>query len=228
VILRNRSTRPDDDVRRLIAFGLQDTPTDDLLVSLTDIGQGGMRGATYRVIPRRSRYYGMASRLITLGIDVHASAFPCDNLRTVETKVRYVDIPRRLISRFELTGNPVEIYRFANGIPGEGESVRLYDFRKGRLRVATLVKRPYGGLRAPIIRYHDWREALVALTAHEGRHVQQFIQHPPGERIPHCEADAEGWSLVILNRYRASLSRPQRAAFTIRPRQPRVRRIPSD
>lgn len=56
----------------------------------------------------------------------------------------------------------------------------------------------YGGKRSPIITMNDWREALVAVAAHEARHVWQFEHEAPGSEI-----DAERFAAARLDEYRA-------------------------
>ena len=56
----------------------------------------------------------------------------------------------------------------------------------------------YGGKRSPIITMNDWREALVAVAAHEGRHVWQLQHEAPGS-----EVDAERFAAARLDEYRA-------------------------
>lgn len=56
----------------------------------------------------------------------------------------------------------------------------------------------YGGRRSPIITMIDWREALVAVAAHEARHVWQFQHEAPGSEI-----DAERFAAARLDEYRA-------------------------
>jgi hypothetical protein len=46
---------------------------------------------------------------------------------------------------------------------------------------------------APSITVGDWRQALVALAAHEARHVHQFRNG-----LPRSEVDAERWSKRVL------------------------------
>jgi hypothetical protein len=57
----------------------------------------------------------------------------------------------------------------------------------------------YGGKRSPLIEYRDWREALVAVAAHEARHIQQFQRNRP-----RSEVDAERFAAKALDHYRKS------------------------
>lgn len=62
-------------------------------------------------------------------------------------------------------------------------------------------RHPYGGKRSPLIEMADWREALVAVAAHEARHIQQFQWH-----ARRSEVDAERFAARALQRYRAELT----------------------
>jgi len=59
----------------------------------------------------------------------------------------------------------------------------------------------YGGKKSPIIVTNDWKETLVALAAHEARHIYQY-RH----RAPRCEVDCENWALSVLENYRRSIA----------------------
>jgi hypothetical protein len=56
---------------------------------------------------------------------------------------------------------------------------------------------PYGGKRSPLMTYHDWREALVAVAAHEFHHILQFQNKMPCAEY-RCELAAQR----ALERYR--------------------------
>jgi hypothetical protein len=47
------------------------------------------------------------------------------------------------------------------------EALKRYEVREKR-------KVPYGGSKSPQMEYLDWKEAIVATTAHELRHVESF------------------------------------------------------
>jgi hypothetical protein len=65
-------------------------------------------------------------------------------------------------------------------------------------QVGEEVRHPYGGKRAPLIVCRDWREALVAVAAHEARHIQQYQRNKP-----RSEVDCERFAAKALDRYRA-------------------------
>jgi hypothetical protein len=52
---------------------------------------------------------------------------------------------------------------------------------------------------SPRIRVGCWREALVAMAAHEAKHIEQYR-----ERAPRSEVACEKFEAAILARYRAS------------------------
>jgi hypothetical protein len=58
---------------------------------------------------------------------------------------------------------------------------------------------------APWITVGNWRERLVALTAHEAFHVRQFR-----EGLRRSEVQAERWALQTLDRWRTGVPDPAR------------------
>jgi hypothetical protein len=60
-------------------------------------------------------------------------------------------------------------------------------------------KQPYGGKRSPLIHYRSWREALVAVAAHEFKHIEQFQTKKPA-----AEWQCERAAFNALERYRAN------------------------
>jgi hypothetical protein len=48
---------------------------------------------------------------------------------------------------------------------------------------------PYGGKRSPLIEMQDWREAMVAVAAHEFCHIHQFQNNLPRSEVQ-CERAA--------------------------------------
>lgn len=60
---------------------------------------------------------------------------------------------------------------------------------------------PYGGKKSPIIEYHNWQEALVAVSAHEFHHIHQFQN-----KLRCAERYCERAALEALERYRATLA----------------------
>ena len=66
---------------------------------------------------------------------------------------------------------------------------------------------PYGGKRSPLIEHRNWREALVAVAAHEARHIWQY-QHNKSR----SEVDAERFAAKRLSAYRDQLEAKEAAA----------------
>lgn len=58
----------------------------------------------------------------------------------------------------------------------------------------------YGGKRSPLFTCVDWRETLVAIAAHEARHIYQYLHDKR-----RSEVDAERYALKRLEAYRATL-----------------------
>ena len=62
-------------------------------------------------------------------------------------------------------------------------------------RNGEVVKRRGG--RWPEVTLRDWREALVSVAAHEGKHIEQFR-----ESIPRSEVACQHFAADVLRRYR--------------------------
>ena len=61
----------------------------------------------------------------------------------------------------------------------------------------------YRGLkRAPYFTLNNWQEAIVAVVAHELRHLQQYKL-----RKPRSEVDAERWAVKRLDAYRETIGK---------------------
>lgn len=70
---------------------------------------------------------------------------------------------------------------------------------RGRLERLVISTHAYGGKRSPHLTLATWREALVVVAAHEGRHVWQFQSS-----APRSEVDAERWAAERLAAFRRS------------------------
>lgn len=82
------------------------------------------------------------------------------------------------------------------------------DRRTGDWYSFTYVKCGYGGLSSPVITMNNWREGLVALSAHEAFH---FVQHArirdarragSTNRLRYSEVECEKHADAILRQYR--------------------------
>ena len=139
------------------------------------------RGRTYDGVPAASP----VSRdpdvtwLVTLGIGT-PELFPTDNI--VQT-VRWAPV---------------------RGEPAPHDVLRRAPrgrFR-GRLERRAISTHPYGGKSSPHLTFATWHEALVAVAAHEGRHVWQFQSS-----APRSEIDAERWAAERLAAFRRAGAR---------------------
>jgi len=76
--------------------------------------------------------------------------------------------------------------------------MRLHVTKNGmQLERPLTLRHPYGGKNAPLITYHDWREALVGVAAHEFRHVDQYRF---GQRV--SEIACERAAVAMLRQWR--------------------------
>lgn len=173
--LWNTSRYPTEEVSRLVEFGMRGIRTARLAVHVKNTSSG-IAGMAYERVPYISPASKLktVARLVTLRVGP-PDTFPRDNVR-------------------EFPDGPWTDGRR----PEDGESYESRIIGNGAMiQHRRLVRRPYGGKRAPVVECRDWREGLVAIAAHEGRHIWQF-QH--GKR--RSEVDCERFAAKALERYR--------------------------
>ncbi len=178
--LTNTSRYPEAEIAWLLAFAMADIDHTRLAVHVRNSARA-YRGRAYDGIPAVSTraHDEDVDRLVTIGLGAPAE-FPCDN---VQTRIRWV---------------PVEPEQCGPLTP-----VRVQRDRRGNRRLERQVvdQHGYGGKRSPVLVFHDWREALVAVAAHEARHVWQY-QHARTR----SEVDAEQRAGHSLEQYRTLLT----------------------
>jgi hypothetical protein len=182
--LSNTSRYPDADVALLVEFGMAAIDHTRLAVNIRNSSRA-YRGRAYEGIPRVSAraHDPEVDRLVTIGIG-SPRHFPCDN---VEIKVRWVPLK-----------------------PADDQTMAVLRRRRdrlGRLRIERRVieQHGYGGKHSPVLEFHDWREALVAVAAHEARHIWQYQTD-----APRSEVDAEQAAGRRLAEFRAMGTVPRR------------------
>lgn len=186
--LQNRSSRPTEEVRRLVAFATRGVRLDRVAVHVKN-GQGG--GRAYEVVPSLSprAKQSTVDRLITIGI-APDSAFPYSNVHLVTQATKWgPKLPEGTPAPTPRDGWAIDSYHWFEG------GVRTIQYRERRD-----IRQPYGGKGSPLIEVRDWREGLVAVAAHEARHIWQF-QHDK----PRSEVDAERFAAKALARYREAV-----------------------
>ena len=185
---KNTSRYSDDETLELVSFALEGIDHSRVAVHLKNSRQK-YRGRAYDGVPAVSP----ASRdpdvkwLVTLGLGA-PGLFPADNL--VQT------------ARW----SPVR------GEPGPADVLRRAPrgrFR-GRLERRVISTHAYGGKSSPQLALATWREALVVVAAHEGRHVWQFQSS-----TPRSEVDAEHWGAERLAAFRRAGAPSDSAAQAI-------------
>ena len=202
VQVANASQYPADEVERLVALGMASVDTDDVWVNVKNTHRKAYGGRAYCGVPRLSPV--RAAYLVTLHLGT-PERFPTTNVVQV---LRW--LPK---------GTPLPTAEAAAAAKGEA-LVRLVARAEGRRRpprYGLVLRQPYGGRGSPLLELADWREALVAVVAHEARHVWQ-LQHSK----PRSEVDAERFAAKRLAEYRAGLEvrRPGRLAATACPEEP--------
>ena len=172
---QNTSRYDEDEAIELVGFALEGTDHSRLAVHLKN-SRRPYRGRAYDGVPAASP----VSRnrdvrwLVTLGLGA-PGLFPVDNL--LQT-ARWSPL---------------------RGEPGPGEVLRRAPRgrHRGRLERRVVSTHAYWGKRSPPLTLATWREALVAVAAHEGRHVWQFQS-----TAPRSEVDAERWAAERLAAFR--------------------------
>jgi hypothetical protein len=180
--LDNTSLYPTARVRELVEFAMKGVNTDRLYVRVKG-SNGTVAGAAYDNVPDVSPVSRMKSvdRLVVCRIG-SPSSFPCDNLREY---TRWVQVP---LSQWQEMSK------------AEQEKLRYWQHSDGSFgqERQVVMKHPYGGQRSPLIVMNDWEEGLIALAAHEGRHV-----HQQRNGKPRSEVDAERFAAKRLEAWRA-------------------------
>ena len=187
--LTNTSRYPDAEVALLVEFAMCDVDHSRLAVHVRNASRA-YRGRAYDGIPSISTRArdGDVDRLVTIGIGAPQS-FPCDN---VQTRVSWV--------------------RVQQSTPTPGDVVRRRRDTDGRIHMERRVvsQHGYGGKRSPGLTFESWREALVAVAAHEGRHIWQYQTD-----APRSEVDAEQAAGRRLDAFRALKQTRQRGAMQL-------------
>ena len=185
--IKNTSNYLDAEVRELVTFAMKGIDTAGVMVNVKN-SKHGYRGMAYGGIPSMSPAARMKSvdRLITIGIG-GAHRFPTDNMVTTVKWGPMIDTQ-------------------PSHLPPEGYDTRTWRaklyYRGGEnlpygIRYGEPVRHPYGGKRSPLIELADWREALVAVAAHEARHHYQMSKGKTAS-----EVDAEKHAAKVLARFR--------------------------
>jgi len=156
MLLTNTSRYPDDEIDALVTFGMDGVDHSALAVRVKN-SKRAYRGRAYDGIPALSPLRDDASvtRLVTLGIGA-PEHFPCTN---AVTTARWLRLPPEIDARSLARGEVRRARRKGSRSGYERRVVRTHG---------------YGGVRSPIVEFHDWREALVAVSAHEARHIWQY------------------------------------------------------
>lgn len=187
VRIRNTSNYPDSEVRELVTFAMKGIDTTGVLVNVKN-SKHSYRGMAYHGIPSMSPAARMSTvdRLITIGIGT-PDRFPVDNM---VTKLRWTP--------WQDADEPDP-----DGVGSSWAHASRWHYVGGRenvqqVRFGQPIRHPYGGKRSPHIEMVDWREALVAVAAHEARHHYQMAH-----RKPCSEVDAERHAAKVLARFRS-------------------------
>lgn len=190
LIILTSLRKPRAEVETIVRFAMSGADAGDVVVRVKNSAKPGYHGRAYAGVPVRSPTRDLvgARYLVVLRLGPDAS-FPNGN---VHDRWRW--------SRWA----PIEVPR-----PRDWTADWFAQIRRNRLgrvsavRWGRVVRGPYGGRGAPIFSVADWREALVAVAAHEIRHIEQFRYD-----WPHSEVDAERASADALARWRARTAEP--------------------
>ena len=206
---------PLDEVRSLVEFAMAEIDHTQLAVRVKNT-RDVYRGRAYDGVPALSaaaRVPGMA-RLVTIGLGP-PSGFPTTNevrsarwrkVRANESLdgVRKSDLrvsPSKSSNTSERAKPGGSALARAKALLGMGASAPTLQAPAPRLERREVRTHGYGGVTSPIVSMADWQEALMAVAAHEARHIWQY-QH----NAPRSEVDAERYSagrLALWREWRA-------------------------
>ena len=196
MILKNTSRYPTDEVRTLLMISADRVDLVRVAVHVKN-SRHAYAGMAYERVPHIANAAPTATRLVTLRIG-SPEKFPADNMRAT-----WVDLPEY---------DPVPDRGFVENVIGLTYGSVEYKlwWREHRIqtcyrggvqtnRIQKRVRRPYGGKNSPLIEMRDWREAIVALAAHEFTHIRQFENN-----WPRSEVQCEKAAARILEAFRRS------------------------
>lgn len=164
--LRNTSRYPDAEVRRLVDLATKGVNMSGVAVHVKN-SRYAYAGRAYQGVPSCSPASRSARVMYLVTVRIGAPGrFPTTNMRTVR---RWVDV-----SDDEARADPANC-------------AFMWSERRGSFARRQIVERhPYGGKRSPLLELADWREALVAVAAHEARHIHQY-RHAKRRSEVDCE-----------------------------------------
>lgn len=181
--LKNTSRYPADEVALLVEFAMGEIDHERLAVHVKNASVA-YRGRAYDGIPSISTRAKDpdVDRLVTIGIGA-PQHFPCSNMHT---EVKWVGVTKL--------------------IPTLNETFRQRRATDGTVYLERRVisQHGYGGKHSPVLDFANWREALVSVAAHEGRHIWQYQS-----KARKGEVDAEQAAGRRLEEFR-QLGKPSR------------------
>ena len=196
-VILNTSRYPDSEVVPLVQFALDRFGIDRVGVLVKNCKRGHSGTAYYRKTYLARSPFATDSRvdhMIAIRIGP-PSSWPFTNIHTHRIRRPVSDWMHetnlRLHPRYTDPNVHIEVQRMG------WKHDDLY-----RLVEDRLYRAPYGGKKSPEMRYADWRESLVAVTAHELHHVVQF-RDGAKPREHECEIHAA----ICLDAYRAQFNR---------------------
>lgn len=209
--IRNQSQYPTEEVRKLIEFAMKGINTTGVMVHVKNGHRGAVGGLAYYGVPSMSPAAKMKTvqQLITLRIG-SPKMFPADNMVTTDRTTKWsLKILNKDWNQEEVdqtSPGPDWRIHFIHWTGSTGSTRDPDGYTQYRWE--RTLRHPYGGVSSPLIQYADWREGLVALAAHEARHVFQHRHHKKGKG----EVDAEKFAAKRLAAYRAMQSPALKAA----------------
>lgn len=177
----NTSQYDEAEVRRLVEIGIKGVNMTGIGVLVEDsVDWRSYYGRAYGYNPTHLPFANNPDirRVMTVAIG-RSTQFPAHNMWTHTRWTRSLNNALRLADKH---GG-----RHIVDIDNRGNPRYGYEFRA-----------PYGGVTSPRIDMADWREAVVAVAAHEARHMYQFAHAKPMS-----EVDCERFAARALDRYRA-------------------------
>lgn len=184
--IKNFSIYPTAEIGRLIRFACEGIAISNVLFQIRTTPSRAYGGRIWYRTPLRRGRNGLWAKRERIRILIRVgpqSKFPVNNMCTARRWVDTIQTPQQLVAQ----GREYRSFmRCQNGVQTWSHQVLVE------------TPHPYGGKSSPLITYTSWQEAVVAVAAHEGKHLVQFRN-----RIPRSEVDCEAYALRKLTEFRS-------------------------
>lgn len=221
MLISNGSSYDTALLAKLVRYAFRGVPCQHVGVNIIDqpqratgrpmAGSGNARDG----VGERSPFWGVRGITATVNLRIGpAEAYPDDNLVTTFVRQREIKMADHIFR--DEDGNHRDgraAWQYVMGMLHGDEQIIRVNQRTRKIIVGEVERLPYGGRGSPHYEYVDWHEGVVALAAHEARHIWQFLQRRKEwerrrggarklARTPLSEIDAEKHAVRVLECFR--------------------------